>query len=323
MLKIKKIEFNNHEIFGNKVFDFTIKNNCVNTIVIIGNNGCGKTNLLGEINKFNGQFYHLYTPKGNYVKITVCLPDNKYFDKATGQPFIMAEFYIDNNGSKVFRCLPDINKVRSIVDDNGNEIQSLDLDCIFSEADLPFKSSNKVHGITNMTIDNTKNNLNILDIAYDITQLFVDISSQDNADLKEYAEKNVDKNGFAHFRWSDAPSRMSRFENAFKYIFDDRLTFSKIENNSIPIFEKDKITFPISSLSAGEKQVVFRGGFLLKNKNSLKGAFVLIDEPEISMHPSWEKRIFGYYRSLFTEGNSQTSQIFFATHSEYVLEEAI
>ena len=116
---------------------------------------------------------------------------------------------------------------------------------------------------------------------------------------------------------------MSRFKNAFKYIFGNKLTFSKIENNSIPIFKKGDSTFPISSLSAGEKQVVFRGGFLLKNKNSLKGALVLIDEPEISMHPSWEKRIFGYYRSLFTEDSCQTSQIFFVTHSEYVLEEAV
>ena len=323
MLKIKKIEFNNHEIFGNKVFDLTIKDNCVNTIVIIGNNGCGKTNLLREINKFNGQFDQFFIPKEHYVKITVCLPDNKYFDKETGQSLVTAEFYIDGIGSKVFRCLPDVNKVRTIVDDNGNETLSLDLDCIFSEADLLFKSSNEVRGITNKTIDNAKNDSNILDIAYDITQLFVDISSQDNADLKEYAEENVDKKGFAHFRFSDAPSRMNRFKNAFKYIFENKLTFSKIEKNSIPIFKKWDSTFPISSLSAGEKQVVFRGGFLLKNKNSLKGALVLIDEPEISMHPSWEKRIFGYYRSLFTENSCQTSQIFFVTHSEYVLEEAI
>ena len=177
MIKIKKIEFNNHKIFGNKVFDFTIKDNCVNTIVIIGNNGCGKTNLLREINKFNGQFYQLNIPKVNYVKITVCLPDNKYFDKATGQSLVMAEFYISDNGSKNFRFLPDANKTRLIVDNNDNDINFLDVDCIFSEADLPFKTSTNVHGITNKTLDNAKNDLNILDIAYDITQLFVDISS--------------------------------------------------------------------------------------------------------------------------------------------------
>lgn len=34
MIKIKKIEFNNHKIFGNKVFDFTINDNIANTIVI-------------------------------------------------------------------------------------------------------------------------------------------------------------------------------------------------------------------------------------------------------------------------------------------------
>lgn len=323
MIKIKKIEFNNHKIFGNKVFDFTINDNIANTIVIIGNNGCGKTNLLKEINKLNGQFYHLLPLKEYSVKITICLPDNKYFDKRTGQHLTTAEFYISDNGSKSFRFLPDVNMARMIVDNNENDINFLDLECIFSEADLPFKTSNKVNGITNKTIDNTKNDSNILDIAYDITQLFVDISSQDNADFKDYAIEKLNNDGYTYFKPDEAPSRMSRFKNAFKYIFENKLTFSKIENNSIPIFKKGESTFPISSLSAGEKQVVFRGGFLLKNKNSLKGALVLIDEPEISMHPSWEKRIFGYYRSLFAEDSCQTSQIFFATHSEYVLEEAI
>ena len=323
MIKIKKIEFNNHKIFGNKVFDFTINDNIANTIVIIGNNGCGKTNLLKEINKLNGQFYHLLPLKEYSVKITICLPDNKYFDKRTNQHLTTAEFYISDNGSKSFRFLPDVNKARMIVDNNENDINFLDLECIFSEADLPFKTSNKVNGITNKTIDNTKNDSNILDIAYDITQLFVDISSQDNADFKDYAIEKLNNDGYTYFKPDEAPSRMSRFKNAFKYIFENKLTFSKIENNSIPIFKKGESTFPISSLSAGEKQVVFRGGFLLKNKNSLKGALVLIDEPEISMHPSWEKRIFGYYKSLFTEDSCQTSQIFFATHSEYVLEEAI
>lgn len=323
MIKIKKIEFNNDEIFGNKTFDFTINGNIANTIVIIGNNGCGKTHLLQEISKINGDFYQLGIPSEYYVKLTVDLPDDRFFDKETGQTFTSAELYISNEGSKVFRFLPDGNNIRKYADNNGHENISMEFNCIFSEADLPFKTSKMVTGVTSKTIDSAENDSNTSDIAYDITQLFVDISTQDNADFKEYAEKRADKNRNVAFNLSEVNRRMDRFENAFKYIFEDKLTFSKIENNTIPIFEKEEIAFPISGLSAGEKQVVFRGGCLLKNKNSLKGALVLIDEPEISMHPNWEKRIFGYYRSLFTEGNCQTSQMFFATHSEYVLEEAI
>lgn len=69
---------------------------------------------------------------------------------------------------------------------------------------------------------------------------------------------------------------------------------------------------------------MFRGAFLLKNQQSSKGCIILIDEPEISLHPVWQTKIFNYYRNLFKENNAeQTSQIFIATHSQYVLESAL
>ena len=50
----------------------------------------------------------------------------------------------------------------------------------------------------------------------------------------------------------------------------------------------------------------------------------MIDEPELSMHPLWQKKILQYYKNLFTDGNSnQTAQLFFASHSEAVISEAL
>ena len=46
------------------------------------------------------------------------------------------------------------------------------------------------------------------------------------------------------------------------------------------------------------KQIVYRGCFLLKDVNSISGAFVFIDEPEISMHPNWQSRIMDYYKGI-------------------------
>jgi hypothetical protein len=86
------------------------------------------------------------------------------------------------------------------------------------------------------------------------------------------------------------------------------------------MFKKDSVDIEIGALSSGEKQIVFRGAFLLQNQQSLKGSVALIDEPEISLHPVWQSKIFNYYRSLFTDSNGiQTSQMFVATHSQYVL----
>ncbi|MDO4271462.1 MAG: AAA family ATPase [Candidatus Saccharibacteria bacterium] len=79
----------------------------------------------------------------------------------------------------------------------------------------------------------------------------------------------------------------------------------------------------IDNLSTGEKQIVFRGAHLLKNINSISGGVVLIDEPELSIHPKWQHKILGYYRSLFNRNNTQTAQMVIATHSEYVLRSAL
>ena len=53
------------------------------------------------------------------------------------------------------------------------------------------------------------------------------------------------------------------------------------------IFEKHGKSIPVDSLSTGEKQIVFRGTQLLGNMNSIKDGVVLVDEPELSMHPRW------------------------------------
>lgn len=63
---------------------------------------------------------------------------------------------------------------------------------------------------------------------------------------------------------------------------------------------------------------------MLRNQQSIKGNTILIDEPEISLHPKWQAKIFEYYRNLFIdESSKQTSQLFIATHSQYVLDSAL
>lgn len=65
---------------------------------------------------------------------------------------------------------------------------------------------------------------------------------------------------------------------------------------------------------------MFRGAFLLKDIQSTTGRIILIDEPEISLHPNWQIRILNFYKNLFLDENQrQTSQIFIATHSPFVI----
>ena len=59
---------------------------------------------------------------------------------------------------------------------------------------------------------------------------------------------------------------------------------------------------------------------MLQDVNAMKGAFVFIDEPEISLHPRWQMKIMEYYKRIFSDENGmQTSQVFAVTHSPFVI----
>ena len=51
------------------------------------------------------------------------------------------------------------------------------------------------------------------------------------------------------------------------------------------------------------------------------GHLVLIDEPELSLHPAWRSHILHYYQSLFADDGGQLgAQLFVTTHSPRVIE---
>jgi len=50
----------------------------------------------------------------------------------------------------------------------------------------------------------------------------------------------------------------------------------------------------------------------------------LIDEPENSLHPSWQLKILDFYKAIFTDTSThqQTSQLFITSHSPYIFKNA-
>ncbi len=187
---------------------------------------------------------------------------------------------------------------------------------IYSTAEISF-NSNIPSSITNKNIDEpVKDSVKSpADLANQITQLLVDIRQKDNEDAESYRDLHNEA------IWEEKRQlRTKRFKSAFIKIFSDKLQYSKVISLK-PVFKKWSEEFDITKLSSWEKQIVFRWWFLLKDQNSLTWAPVLIDEPEISLHPSRQLKILDYYRTIFTDTNTgqQTSQIFFTTHSPYVL----
>ena len=79
--------------------------------------------------------------------------------------------------------------------------------------------------------------------------------------------------------------------------------------------------YDVSKYSSGQQEI------LLKLKD-LKEYYantdsVLLDEPETSLHPRWQKEIVNIIKRLLTDINGNAPQIFLATHSEKVLQSLI
>jgi predicted ATPase len=123
--------------------------------------------------------------------------------------------------------------------------------------------------------------------------------------------------------------RISRFRKAF----DDFFQTKKLIGNSVinhlgevlksesVMFEEFGQKFSIEKLSSGERQLVSLAVFLVNcSAKENEGIIFLIDEPEIGMHPKWQLKILDFYKQLFTDENGvQTSQIFVATHSPFIV----
>lgn len=338
-MKIKKIQLKNNLFFGNTTFDFTNEaGEIMDNIILAGENGCGKTQLLNVIYEFSTlstsgtvsseiRTFIVTLSDEELIQLTSNMTSGSALISPTGEFEIIQDFTAQPNYWSRIKV-----KYQSINENGETSTQSIDSSHLFMNVNVKklFKSifstveinynPQTTSNITAQEIDQeiesslrSSNNLGT-----EIQQLLIDVHTNDASDLQTWVDE--------HDGLVPPPEvkniRINRFRRAFSTVFSN-LNFSKIttENNiKKVIFKKYNQDIDIASLSSGEKQIVFRGAFLLRNQQSTIGNTILIDEPELSLHPKWQTKIFNYYRHLFINTNgTQTSQLFIATHSQYVL----
>ena len=316
-MKIRRIKWNSHPVLGNLELDFCnpTSDEPYSNVVLAGENGTGKTTILESISDFLNfgplaeiEFIEYQNQTGIYRAVE---PSNNTHIIG-GYDLID----VDNTATNI----PQGSNNKNAQKDNPKNIRFSG--CVFSKARADFKTK-KITTASTTELDTGKNENDSNDDFTSLKQLLVDINSADYAD---YAETNQ-ANNTEPVSWTDyfPTSKMYRFSCAFENFFEN-LSYSKIENNEGEkeiLFKKNGFKISIDDLSTGEKQIVFRGCYLLKNITNISNAAIFIDEPELSMHPKWERRIMSYYKGLFTTGGIQTAQIFYASHSEHVLADAL
>lgn len=305
MFKIRKVKFYRHPILQDLELDFCDKEGkAADTIIFAGENGSGKSTILDVLYSFFNM-----------------VPGN--------EPKAEARIELEKDGS--IETLSFFKENGSTLVDDGKQLKRINFwfkrfreiypfKAIYSDVDINFRSQ-PISNVTSMALDTSElSRRSEDDLPTQIKQLLIDIQDLDDSSLAK-SFRHARKLGESTDSIS-VDDRMSRFTNAFNMMFD-QLSYEGVDNvNGAKhvFFKKHGKNIPIDDLSSGEKQIVYRGGFLLKDLNSLNGAFVFIDEPEISLHPNWQKKIMDFYKKIFTDGQGkQTSQIFAVTHSPFII----
>lgn len=326
-MKIAGIKWKNHPILGDMKLDFinTRTGQPYDVIIFAGENGTGKTTILTSMSDFLNKY-----PMEHIEYIEYIINNDTYKAIPPTDQYQLREGAYTAIQLSNGRSLPmHTGKNRGGGSTTNPEIDNNPLNirfygCVYSKARADYKTK-RITSTTAKQLDESNQDIDNEEDYTSLKQLLVDICEQD---YKEYAEGNKQL-GANPKPWADfyPTSKMYRFSNAFDNFFEN-MKYSRVadrSNEKVILFKKSDKEVPIDSLSTGEKQIVFRGAFLLRNIKNISGGTIFIDEPELSMHPKWEQKILQYYRDLFTDSATRLlqTQIFIATHSEHVMKEAL
>jgi len=130
--------------------------------------------------------------------------------------------------------------------------------------------------------------------------------------LAEYVKETMHKE---NLRPSDV---FDKIREQIDKIFQDLkilIKFDKVDADGNVLFRNQKNEiFSIDNISTGEKTLMSKVLYLYLKE--IKDSVILIDEPELSLHPAWQNRVLKLYENFAKENNCQ---IIIATHSPHIL----
>lgn len=289
-MKVKNIHFKNHKVLKNLNIDFTNNGEVLDTVVIAGINGSGKTNLLKYIyDYFNKQIYY-----NNDLTNSIEFLFEKDESKVKEQ--INWEFINYLNSYQYYKKNNPENSNYQILKNNLKVLPKI----IYIPTEINFQS---IQTQTNM-LERHYNFLNIVD-----TGLISNIASYIATRVTYISNTEEDLTG------KEVREKVAKEINDIFSILDLDIKLQGLsrDERSMPIFSNSTgEEFDINELSSGEKQLFVRtlAIKMLEPENSI----ILIDEPELSLHPKWQQKILEVYKKI-----GKNNQIIVATHSPHIL----
>lgn len=284
-MKIKKIEIKNNKILKDISVDFEKNGKIIDTIVVAGTNGSGKTTFLESIWNY---FLEISEYRRDILeKVDITFNDD--FEKLKELDIIRHLKYAnydEKNDIKTYKETVSLFKVLPKLIYIPTEIN-------FSEVKTETTNFYKEYSFFNIVDFNM-----IKDIpSYIVSRIMYILGQNENLTMLEARKKITEEiNGIFNILELDV-----------------KLKGISKDGKNMPIFENSQgEEFDINELSSGEKQLFLRtlSIKMLEPEDSI----ILIDEPELSLHPKWQQQIIKVYQSI-----GKNNQIILATHSPHIL----
>ena len=301
-MKIEKVHIKNVKGIKNLELSFKKNNKILDLIVLAGVNGSGKTTILESIKDFfNNKNVNYDEPKKSNVNLNI------FFEEFEKKKIKEAEKSSNNNKRPLWDFFSALQNYEIYIKRSDKHYHTH----IAKKFDIPPKiiyvpAENKFEEIQTYSTTlskeykfiNTINSNVIRDIpSYIATRRNYLATIEEDLTMKEITNKVV----------NEINSIFSILE------LDVKLKGFSKDEKTMPIFENSAgEEFDINDLSSGEKQLFLRtlSIKMLEPKNSI----ILIDEPELSLHPKWQQRIIEVYKKI-----GENNQIIVATHSPHIL----
>lgn len=297
-MKIKKIHIEEYNGLEKLDINFESEGKVLDLIVLAGINGSGKTRVLESI---------------------------RYWFEMFRSKTVDVELFYEENEREVLESLMNSERLTETEKEMQKDIEFTD--CLRNN-----KFENKNSKIINRSFEKLKIFPKLIYVPTEIN--FEEIKKAQTNLKKEYSFINI----VDSYEIKDIPSyiatRISKVANeeenltmgqVRKKVFaeingifeilelDVKLSEISKDENSMPIFtDSSGKKFGINELSSGEKQLFLRtlAIKMLEPENSI----IMIDEPELSLHPKWQQKIVDVYRKI-----GRNNQIILATHSPHIL----
>ncbi|MGL4909642.1 MAG: AAA family ATPase [Cetobacterium sp.] len=289
-MKVKNIHFKNHKVLKNLEIDFTNNGEVLNTIVIAGVNGSGKTNLLKYIYDYCDKNYYYNNDLTNSINFVFEKEEEETNELIYNNLFNSLKLYENN------RLYNPENPDFKVLNNSLKILPKI----IYIPTEINFQN---IQTTTNM-LERKYEFLNIVD-----TNLISNIASYIATRVTYISNTEEDLTG------KEVREKVAKEINDIFSILDLDIKLQGLsrDERSMPIFSNSiGEEFDINDLSSGEKQLFVRtlAIKMLEPENSI----ILIDEPELSLHPKWQQKILEVYKKI-----GKNNQIIVATHSPHIL----